>query len=86
MCAKGSFALHRKSVDPGRRDSEDDRVTLVPCVACGGEYRRKIRAVDSEGGKGEDEFELCAWCTRGSMTDAELQAWKVHRTTRRPPG
>jgi hypothetical protein len=67
--------------DDDRRNRSDDRfdeeeqVTLIPCVACGGDFRRVVECADGTYGT-----EVCRHCTQGAMSDAQLQKWKVART------
>jgi hypothetical protein len=54
--------------------SRDDIPTLVPCLACGGAFRFL-----EELASGRYRTVLCAWCTRGGMTAAQLKVWKERR-------
>jgi hypothetical protein len=56
-----------------------ESVTLVTCLSCGGDFRRLVQRPD-----GTYVTHLCEHCTQGSMTDAQVQAYKVLRTTRPP--
>jgi len=49
--------------------------TLIPCAACGGEWR--VFPKDKRA-----EPEDCRWCTQGCMNDKQLQVWKNYRLTR----
>lgn len=49
---------------------DDEHPTLVPCLACGGEFRR---VYDDE--RGVYRTETCRWCTRGAMSPQQIEDW-----------
>lgn len=62
--------------DPG---FEDEPVTGIVCLDCGGSFRW---LVDKVGGA---TVERCAHCTRGAMSPSQEVAWKARLgTTSRP--
>lgn len=54
----------------------DEAVTLVTCMACGGNF--KIVTVSLQG----ERTSICPWCTRGSMTASQVAKWHAHRQGR----
>ena len=65
------------SKDKPRGFEAEERPTLIPCPACGGEFRRIV-----ERARGQYATALCPHCKNGHMDDAQLQAWKTHRIAR----
>jgi len=58
-----------------RRDSGPrEAITLIPCAACGGEYRRLV-----ETAAGTYRTEICKFCTMGHMDEKQIQAYRIHR-------
>lgn len=55
----------------------DERPTLVTCLACGGSYKRVYTNEDGTHGTS-----VCAWCTFGSMTAAQVARWAARRQGR----
>jgi len=56
--------------DSGPREA----ITLIPCAACGGEYKRVI---ETQGGRYRTEN--CRFCTQGHMDDKQIKAYRAHR-------
>lgn len=50
-------------------DSRDELPTLIPCLACDGEYRRKFK--DDE----RHALIVCRWCSEGVMDEKQKAAW-----------
>ncbi len=57
------------------------RQTLVPCLACGGDFARNVEP-DKMDLDRTDKVELCKHCTRGAMTEVQLGAWRELRASR----
>jgi hypothetical protein len=51
---------------------DEEPVTLIPCVVCDGNFEIPQRDT-------RREPETCPWCTQGSMSDRQLQKWKLYR-------
>lgn len=66
--------------DPSRRAT-----TLVPCCACGGNFRT-VAATGAPAPRGASKsyrVVRCPWCTSGCMTEEQVKAWK--RFKENPP-
>jgi hypothetical protein len=51
--------------------SRDDMPTLVPCLACGGEFRLVF-----EDENGVYRTHTCRWCTSGAQSPSQIRAWR----------
>lgn len=54
----------------------DETPTLVPCMACGGNWQ-----ILDETPTGH-RMSTCRWCTRGAMTATQIAAWNARRQGR----
>lgn len=61
----------------GKKDFDrDEPTTLIPCLACGGAFRR---IVELRGGVYKTE--RCRWCVDGAMSAAQVAAWRRRTRT-----
>ena len=52
---------------------QEERSTLVSCLACGGDWLR------SNDDSTSHQHIICRWCTQGAMTADQAAAWKTWR-------
>ena len=63
-----------------RRDSGPrEAITLIPCAACGGEYRRLVETATGY------RTEFCKFCTDGHMDEKQIEAYRKHRIAKGAP-
>ena len=58
--------------------SRDDLPTVIPCLACGGDYEKIEELAD-----GRYKATNCRWCTHGGMNREETLAFARHQRERR---
>jgi hypothetical protein len=66
-------------VPPSDTFERDEQPTLVPCLACGGNWRT-FETSSQPAPKGTSKtFKVlhCAWCIQGAMTQAQVDAYRA---------